>query len=144
MLYPKNRKTRAYFGVWMGLFASAVMVLANIFPLGRLVEGLVALIVGVNLPIYAFYNRFDEHFRALARNGFGWGMTVLGVWLAALGLLTIYEGAFAAGMTAGGAPTAPDDFTFRLPDWFNRAFLIAALSSLAFHLGFLKAYWRGR
>lgn len=136
----EKQRSNAYFNIWIGLVASIVMVLSNVFAFGAKPEGFAALIVGLHLLIYAIYNRFDEHFRSLVAVGFAWSVSVVGLWLSAQGLLMILEAGYGLGRTAAGAPAMPGDFSYRLPDWFNRAYLLAALASLAFHLGFLKAH----
>ena len=143
----EDQKSRSYNMVWVGLPISLALVACNFLslgPVGAILEGAGPVIIGCHLVTFATYNRFDEHFRSLASFGFACGIVVIALWFLAQGLLGIFYGAYGLGHSAAGSPVDPGDIRFRLPDWFNRAFLLASLTATAFYGGFAYAWLRGR
>jgi hypothetical protein len=138
----ENERSGIYVTVWIGLAASVIMLLCNFGFLNPGIGGLAALIVGTHLIVFAFSNRFDEHFVALRNFGFTCAMVVIGLWLTAQGLLTVFEGSHDAGYAAAGGP-AVDGTALSLPRWFERASLVVSAASVAFYTGFSFAYLRG-
>lgn len=136
---PDNEtRSKVYEVMKAGLIGSLVVVAANAVEIGRVVEGLAALQTGALIGSLAFWNRFDEHFQSLCAVGYRWAGGVIGAWLTVQALLTVIDGAYATGTTAGGSVVTGSPL-FLVPEWFNRAFLLASLSSTAFFAGFVWA-----
>ena len=140
----QEQKSRAYGMVWFGLVISIVLVIGNVMPLGAYIEGASGVIVGAYLIAFTTYNRFDEHFLALSRRAAIWVAVLIGSWLCVQGLMTLYEGSYDLGRSAAVSSLPADDASWRIPAPFNRAHLLASLSALAFHSGFLFHYRFGK
>lgn len=136
----QKQKSRAYGMVWFGLVISIVLVASNVMPFGAHIEAASSMIVGAYLITFSTYNRFDEHFLALSRRAAVWVAVLIGFWLCVQGLMTLYEGSYDLGRSAAGSLLLEDDASWRIPAPFNRAYLLASLSALAFHSGFLFHY----
>ena len=143
--YSMNQQQResAYFNVWSTALCSVGMLVSNFVPIGPL-EGFFALLVGTWFLTFALYKWFDDYFMALVKIGATWAIAVLGVWMVAQGLLTMFEGFYGIGYTAAGAELAEDDRAFALPAKLNSAYFLASLASCAFFTGFLYNHLRGR
>ena len=127
----------AYWHVRANGVVSLVMLASNFAGLGPHVEGFAALVVSMWLLTFVFYRQFDDYFMGLVKIGAMWALAVLGLWLLAQALLTVFEGAYGLGVTAGGSRLPSDDASFTLPDKFNSAWLLASACSTAFFAGFI-------
>ncbi|KLE35506.1 hypothetical protein [Aurantiacibacter luteus] len=148
MVYDPNRldqggREAAYWQVRAAGVMSLVMLASNFLPLGPHVEGFVGFYVGIWFVLFALYRKFDDYFMGLVHEGALWALCVLGLWLGVQGLLSICEGFYGIGYSAGGAELSADDRTFALPAQFNSAWLIGSAVACAFHAGFLYKQFRG-
>ena len=144
--YSQNQEQReAHFGlVWFGALLNLMLVAFLLLGLtSRYTEGWLGFVVGT-YTLLAVFVKFDDYAKSLIFEGFRWAAAVFAIWLSAQALVGIFEGYYAGGVSAGGSMVDADDQTFLLPAAFNRAFLLGACCTLAFHAGFLFNHLRNR
>ena len=134
----------AYWQVRLVALASLVMLASNFVSLGPHVEGFAAILVSMWLLTFVFYKHFDDYFMGLVKQGAIWALAALGLWIFGQALLSIFEGFYGLGVTAAGAELSPDDATFRIPEKFNSAWLLASTCSTAFFAGFIYNHHFGK
>ena len=141
---PTQDEREAHYNfVWPGLAASVAMVASNFLPIGHLIEGFAAVIVGSYLGILPLADRYDDYFKSLAVRAFRWAVVVIGLWTLAQGMVGILEGFYGVGVTAAGSTLPEKDASWKAPELLNSAWLLAGLASTAFHAGFAYYYLRG-
>jgi len=138
----ESERSGMYISVWIGFAASVVLLSHSIGLAGRQVGGFAALVIGAHLVVLTVGSRFDEHFVALRNFGFACAMSVIGLWLAARGLVTVFEVSHDAGQALAEGVRGTADAA-AVPRWLSQAEPMVSLAGIAFYIGFAAAYWRG-
>ena len=143
--YAPTEKERSYafFVAWIGLVISLLVLATRFFPIWTSVQLLLMLALGCLLVVFTMTRRMDDYFNALRNVGLGWGLSVVGLWLAASGLVAVFNLSHHGGFMLASDGRLPRQ-DYGLPPLLHDAQLLAILASIGFFSGFLFARLRDR